>query len=334
MSSLESSIEKTLVNARALLYRAWPNDGVIMRQTGVMNDPARTQYFFSSQHFREGFRYTAKLSRHRRLLAQSFVTDEFLAYAGAKLFFTKEPPSYRPEETNRRLADTSLEPYLFRYDDPDPDRRMYFSVIKGDFKPLVAWLEEHRQRARAGLCCVLNRYDLHDDMPLLAQRIRFVRAFVPHIDIYGRSPADHAPGWTEFPTYKGWVNDKMATMRNYTFNLCFENSDYDGYITEKAIEAMMGGAIPLYWGGGRYLAETLPAGAYIDCRDQQPEALLDRMQTMPMDEIIAYRQAAIAFLQSRAARRFTRGDWARRILARFQEQEADREIGRNGSTSR
>lgn len=326
MRTFASSVIQPLVSARAILYRAWPNDGVIMRQIGVMNNLGRVQYFFSSQHFLEGFRYTGQLGGHRRLLAQSFVTDEFLEFGGAKLFFTKEPPPYRPDETNRRLGDPRLEPYLFRYDDPDPDRRMHFPVIKGDFKPIIAWLEAHCQRSRARLCCILNRYDLHDHMPLLAQRIRFVRAFVPHIDIYGNSPAKHAPGWTEFPAYKGWVKDKLATVRNYTFILCFENSDYDGYITEKAIEAMMGGAIPLYWGGGCYLTDTLPPDAYIDCRDQQPEAVLDRIQTMPMDEIIAYRRAAIAFLQSGAAHRFTRGDWTRRVLARFQEQETGRNV--------
>ncbi|MCO6452455.1 MAG: hypothetical protein J5I90_16875 [Caldilineales bacterium] len=323
MSTFESVLKQTIVSGRAMLYRLAANDGVIMRQTGVMNDPDGEQYFFSSEHFMRALRYTSQVSGHRRLLAQSFITDEFLAYDGPKLFFNKEPAlgPYRTVETQERLRDTRLQPYIFGFDDPDPPRRMYFPVVKRTFAPIVSHLQRQIHQSRSNLCCILNRFERQEGMELLNQRIRFVRAFVPHIDIYGKSPAEYNPGWTEFATYKGWAADKFKIVESYTFCLCFENSDSDGYISEKLPEAIMAGAVPLYWGGGDFLADTIPADCYIDCRDLEPESALERILTMPFEEIVAYRQAGIAFLQSEAALRFTRDDWAQRILHRFQEQE-------------
>ena len=41
---------------------------------------------------------------------------------------------------------------------------------------------------------------------------------------------------------------KYKKSKKYRFVLCFENDLYPGYVTEKAFEAWMTGAIPLYWG--------------------------------------------------------------------------------------
>lgn len=46
----------------------------------------------------------------------------------------------------------------------------------------------------------------------------------------------------------GAVQAKMKFLNDYKFNLCFENSSYPGYATEKLYEAYMGGTIPIYWG--------------------------------------------------------------------------------------
>lgn len=44
------------------------------------------------------------------------------------------------------------------------------------------------------------------------------------------------------------VAAKMKFLNDYKFNLCFENSSYPGYATEKLYEAYMGGTVPIYWG--------------------------------------------------------------------------------------
>ena len=46
----------------------------------------------------------------------------------------------------------------------------------------------------------------------------------------------------------GPVTDKIAWLKNYKFNICFENSSYPGYLTEKLFDAFAAGCIPIYWG--------------------------------------------------------------------------------------
>lgn len=44
------------------------------------------------------------------------------------------------------------------------------------------------------------------------------------------------------------ISDKLAFLKNYRFNLAFENSQSTGYVTEKLIEPLLMGCIPIYWG--------------------------------------------------------------------------------------
>jgi len=40
---------------------------------------------------------------------------------------------------------------------------------------------------------------------------------------------------------------KLDIISNYKFNICFENSIYPGYYTEKPIHAKVAGCVPVYW---------------------------------------------------------------------------------------
>jgi len=44
------------------------------------------------------------------------------------------------------------------------------------------------------------------------------------------------------------VVTKVKFLSGYKFNLCFENSSYPGYCTEKLFEALCARTIPIYWG--------------------------------------------------------------------------------------
>ncbi len=56
----------------------------------------------------------------------------------------------------------------------------------------------------------------------------------------GEAGSPAGPMWT----------DKLRYLRQYPFNICPENSDCPGYVTEKIFHAIASGCIPLYWGGG------------------------------------------------------------------------------------
>ena len=44
------------------------------------------------------------------------------------------------------------------------------------------------------------------------------------------------------------VDDKMSFLKSYRFNIAFENTATPGYITEKLVEPLLVGSIPIYWG--------------------------------------------------------------------------------------
>lgn len=46
----------------------------------------------------------------------------------------------------------------------------------------------------------------------------------------------------------GPVADKMDFIRQYKFNIAFENSNVPGYTTEKIFDAFAAGTVPIYWG--------------------------------------------------------------------------------------
>lgn len=43
-------------------------------------------------------------------------------------------------------------------------------------------------------------------------------------------------------------DNKIDFLKQYKFNICPENTDTDGYVTEKIFESINGGCIPIYWG--------------------------------------------------------------------------------------
>lgn len=56
-------------------------------------------------------------------------------------------------------------------------------------------------------------------------------------------------------------------LENYRFAIAMENLDKDGYITEKIINAYLGGTIPIYSGGKNTAEKFFKKGTYIDVND-------------------------------------------------------------------
>lgn len=47
---------------------------------------------------------------------------------------------------------------------------------------------------------------------------------------------------------KDYQDDKQAYLHQFCFNICPENSNYNGYVTEKVFDSISAGCIPIYWG--------------------------------------------------------------------------------------
>ena len=62
-----------------------------------------------------------------------------------------------------------------------------------------------------------------------------------------------------FNNFGSAIDDKLNFLKNYRFNLAFENSQSPGYVTEKLVEPLLTGCIPIYWGAPDVAKDFNPA---------------------------------------------------------------------------
>ncbi|TPD55172.1 MAG: hypothetical protein C9355_04825 [Thalassolituus maritimus] len=102
-----------------------------------------------------------------------------------------------------------------------------------------------------------------------------------------------------YPSYKGMVESKNQTLRNYRYSICFENaSGYPGYISEKLFDSLMAGCVPIYYGAPN-VADYIPEGCYIDFRDfTSYHDLYDYLIVASSDEFYSRQREIESFLNS------------------------------------
>ncbi|WQV93762.1 fucosyltransferase [Helicobacter pylori] len=95
------------------------------------------------------------------------------------------------------------------------------------------------------------------------------------------------------------VKNKSEFLSQYKFNLCFENSQGYGYVTEKILDAYFSHTIPIYWGSPSVAKDFNPksfvnvhdfnnfdeAIDYVRYLHTHPNAYLDMLYENPLNEI-------------------------------------------------
>jgi hypothetical protein len=116
----------------------------------------------------------------------------------------------------------------------------------------------------------------------------------------------------EYPSYRGTTDDKIGTIKNYRFNICYENTkNTPGYITEKIFDCFAAGTIPIYWGASN-VDEYIPKDCFIDRNAfNSMEELYAFMKAMPKEEYEGYLARIRDFLVSDAAKKFSFDQLAR-----------------------
>lgn len=71
------------------------------------------------------------------------------------------------------------------------------------------------------------------------------------------------------PRSGNWIPSKLEYISRYKFNIAFENSNTDGYITEKLTDCFVANTIPIYWGSEGNTA-PFPKEAMI-CANDYPD---------------------------------------------------------------
>lgn len=83
------------------------------------------------------------------------------------------------------------------------------------------------------------------------------------------------------------IDDKLTLLNNFKFSVCFENTLFPGYITEKIFDSMRAGCVPIYIGTSS-IKNLIPKECYIDAADFKSMSILyDTLKSMSEYEWLA-----------------------------------------------
>jgi hypothetical protein len=135
---------------------------------------------------------------------------------------------------------------------------------------------------------IMRPFSTFDPREIYYDRLNAIKYFSRHpkgFDLYGHfwdRPIQFVSERTQKifrgpiqASYRGEVDDKMKLLQNYKFSICFENTIFGGYVTEKIFDSMFAGCIPVYFGAPD-IADFVPENTFIDFRKFAGYAELDR----------------------------------------------------------
>lgn len=194
------------------------------------------------------------------------------------------------------------------------------NLIKGDIgrrSKLVTMIAENKSSSGRGELYSARR-----------QVIKWYEKNVPDaFDLYGRGwdkirlkgrigrlinrfnlPATTCPG-TVLSTpknYRGPVQSKIDSLKNYNFSYCFENVyGVPGYVTEKVIHCLQAGCVPIYYGAPN-IERYIPRDCLIRFEDfPNITELNSYLLNMSDSELFDYQSNIIRFLTSPDAEVFS-----------------------------
>jgi hypothetical protein len=114
--------------------------------------------------------------------------------------------------------------------------------------------------------------------PRCPERNRFFR------ELHRRRHVDS--GGRHFNNLGRPIADKLAFIRDYKFTLAFENSASAGYTTEKLVEPMLAGSIPIYWGNPEVARDFNPRSFIDVARFPSFAAAIDHILAVDADDTL------------------------------------------------
>ncbi len=116
-----------------------------------------------------------------------------------------------------------------------------------------------------------NFFYSNDSSPETIIRRLFCKSLMryKHIDCAGRSLNNIPASAREqvVSRYKtNWRKGKWKHIKDYKFTIAFENQASAGYVTEKILDPLLCGSIPIYWGAPD-IADYYNPDAFINCHD-------------------------------------------------------------------
>jgi hypothetical protein len=180
------------------------------------------------------------------------------SYRGTKVFYTAETWPYRRSEFDYTIGYEML-------DHPSHLRLPLFAwLLIGDELEGRVWpkpdLEEWRRRP--------NFCNFVYSNPGTPTRNEFFRALSRrrHVVAPGAVLNNAAPIPDGARALEDWRTPKIEYQRGFRFTIAFESLQRDGYTSEKLVDALTAGTIPIYWGNPK-VADDIDTSSFIDAED-------------------------------------------------------------------
>jgi len=216
------------------------------------------------------------------------------------VLFIWEPPSVQPEAHDPKVHAQFGK--IFTWDDDLVDQRRFFKFYYPVLRPRIEEIPSFESKKFCTL--IARRLCSKHPKQLYSEREKTIRFFEDkpgEFDLYGFY-------WEKrgYKNYRGHVPDKIDTLKNYKFCICYENTrDVKGYVTEKIFDCFSAGSVPVYWGASN-ITDYIPEGCFIDRRKFADElSLYNFLKQITKEEYERYLECAAEFLKSPAAKPFS-----------------------------
>ena len=171
---------------------------------------------------------------------ESYPDEENVIYTDEKIFFSR---GNKEKDIAWLIEPEKLKPNIYKY---VKENHKKFKIIFTHDKDILEL--DNASFIPYGGCWVHKRdcslHKKHKNISIIASnknqldghklRHEIISKFKKHIDIFGNG-------------YKK-INNKINGLKDYRFHLVIENTKKDYWFTEKLIDSMMTGAVPIYYG--------------------------------------------------------------------------------------
>ncbi|OGZ62655.1 MAG: hypothetical protein A3C58_03290 [Candidatus Staskawiczbacteria bacterium RIFCSPHIGHO2_02_FULL_34_10] len=226
---------------------------------------------------------------------------------------------------------------IFTWSDELVDNKKYFKI---QYSHNIPTEFNFGLEKKEKLCTIISsNKNRHHPKELYSERIKAIRWFESNhpenFDLYGN-------GWDRYhfegtflgikiarlnrlkfltkllrpyyPSYRGSIKSKKETYQKYKFAVCYENTQADGYVTEKIFDCFLAGCVPIYL-GAHNITNHIPANTFIDKRKFDTyEKLYNYIMHMPEKEYLNYLNAIKNFLKNDKAYPFSAEYFANTII--------------------
>jgi hypothetical protein len=244
------------------------------------------------------------------LVFRGAINDAFPLIAANALYF----PSFDPAKSCQSLSWDSRK-YLVMV-----AGNKYWKIRRSPIRQLAAKIRDVVSRSPQRISRAYASTQLHD------HRLAAISHFGQwdKLDLYGS-------GWGSLKNLPlHWQNelsvtisklnpapctDKLATIARYRFALCFENLEFPGYVTEKIIDCLVAGVVPIYWGAPD-IRDFIPEDCFIDSRKFESlgdlDSYLGRISELEWQKIVS---CGNSFLNSAMGQRYSYREFAGQMEA-------------------